>query len=536
MPAYGFLLAATSVIALVLFLPRDFETFIGSLQSAAYFTSNRFFAAQADYFAPSSHELPLLHTWSLAIEAQFYLLFPLLYLIPSKRWRATLMVLVAMALLGRSALKLNEGNHQAEYFALYGRIPEFLAGALAAMVPNTNLGARGVQSWRGGLGLMLILGSAFLLNEETAFPGVNALPLVLGAVMMICSPQGRVNAMLKHPVFLSVGNISYSLYLWHWPVLSFWRYWNGVYHIQLLPLVCLLIIILLLSFASYAWIEKPFRSRSGIGLSGWSLASAILAAVTVGAVVSKSHIAPPLPIEWSRYADPTTICHGQIVGDCVRGLQNAPREILLLGDSHAAQLNLAASAMGNAAKARIRVISASSCVPVEGFDVDRLPYWAQKPCRQAIEQANTYLSKADAVIVAGMWTYQVESPRFLSAFAAFLDQVHSRGLPVMVLGQIPKFEQNPLRVHRFAQVGLPTPEMIRDPALEKSNSVIRGLAHAHGEAFFVEVGTLRMFRNAPYLNGALIYHDSHHLNEVGAREFGNEVGPLVASWTYRVFR
>lgn len=131
-PAYVLMLAVTAVVMAVLLIPRDFEGFKESLYAAISFNSNNYFAGQNDYFAPDSHELPLLHTWSLAIEMQFYLILPIVLVIVPRNLLIFVLSAVAILLLGYTVYQLADGQRQTVYFSLGARIPEFLIGSLLA--------------------------------------------------------------------------------------------------------------------------------------------------------------------------------------------------------------------------------------------------------------------------------------------------------------------------------------------------------------------------------------------------------------------
>lgn len=142
-PAYFAMLVAVSLLAAVLFLPADLATYKEGLKQAAWFNGNHYFAGFGDYFAPANHEQPLLHTWSLAVEIQFYLLAPLLVLllpIKALKWlfAALLIPLTAVAEYRLRGL----GLHQATYYSLYARLPEFFAGGLLALYIYTAAGGQ----------------------------------------------------------------------------------------------------------------------------------------------------------------------------------------------------------------------------------------------------------------------------------------------------------------------------------------------------------------------------------------------------------
>ena len=134
-PAYLALLAVVTFCVAILLTPKDYVTYEKSLRAALYFGSNYFFANQSDYFAPAAPELPLLHTWSLAVEMQFYLLLPVLLRLIPRRFSGPFLTVVVVTLVAQSSYRLALGERQAEYFSMISRIPEFLIGSLIAIFP-----------------------------------------------------------------------------------------------------------------------------------------------------------------------------------------------------------------------------------------------------------------------------------------------------------------------------------------------------------------------------------------------------------------
>lgn len=133
-----------------------------------------------------------------------------------------------------------------------------------------------------------------------------------------------------------------------------------------------------------------------------------------------AHFTPePLPVEYTRYADPKTICHGQIVGDCLKGDLNSEKEVLVLGDSHAAMLNHFFDYLGKELGFKARIITASSCVTIPGFDYQRIAEWAHYDCISQIKAAQNNIKSNGDVILASMWNYHLESVAFKNSLSDF---------------------------------------------------------------------------------------------------------------------
>lgn len=526
-PAYLFLLASVAAAMAVLLIPRDFNTFFDSLKSAAYFSSNNYFSKQSDYFAPASHELPLLHTWSLAVEMQFYLFLPaLVVMVPTRFLKGTL-GLIAALLFMYSAILLANGEKQAVYFSLIARTPEFLVGAFLAASGNISgkSSYRNIKAW---IGFVLISLSFILISEKTTYPGFLALAPCIGTALLISASGSTINNFLASGPAAFVGAISYSLYLWHWPVLAGYRYYYEAYDLPAVVLLACAVLVAALSIASYVLIENPLRQVNG--RKGALKLAAFAAIAFLAVIISKTMnpmVTKPLPVEMTRYAARKDICHGQIVGKCLRGDLSATTEILLLGDSHAAQLNHFADEIGKALGVRIRVITASSCVPIEGFDAERIPEWARQPCESQIAVVKPYIESADAVLLAGMWQFHEPSERFMLALEKFMTATAKREQPLVVLAQIPMLTSNVQRMQRFNALGSSKSTHL-EGTWQKANWSVAKKVGGFPNATFLDLTSLPLFETPPLSNGELIYHDSHHLNEIGSKAYGEAASTKIS--------
>lgn len=532
-PAYYLVLAVVTLGAVLLLIPQDFGFFRDSLKSALIFNSNNYFSGFGDYFAPSSHELPLLHTWSLAIEMQFYLVLPILLI-----WLPRACLKYALPLLVAAAIAWSEYQirHQVSmYFSFLARSAEFGFGIwLASVGTALSLSKRWAEFASAGGALLLLTG--FLVTPAAHFPGVWVLLPCMGTLLIMAAPGARLNHVLSNPVLVGIGAISYSLYLWHWPVLAFIRYVTQQYALSAAWVVVYCLAAFALAGISYRYIEVPFRkkgSRHGLGLrrAAAVLTAAGLAGMVLRGGVLNAGVTGTLPLERTRYADAEKICHGQVVADCIRGERGKKPVALVIGDSHAAQLNLAFDELGQARGQSFQVVTGSSCVPIEGFDVERLPQWAQQACLEQIAYARPLIASADTIVLAAMWQYQTQSPAFMRALEKFLSVMQGQGTKVVVLGQVPMLEANVARMQRFAVLGLAEP--IRLVPMEHSEGMVRSLANRYDNTQFIDVSMFALLKHPPFYKAGVMYMDSHHLNEVGAYEYGQELGKVFLTLPQR---
>lgn len=261
-------------------LTDELKHFSKSLISVALFGSNVFFWRSSDYFARDSEQYPLLHTWSLSVEEQFYVLFPVLLLV-SWRFLVTkvIWIVIAVAIVSFFLSEWGWRNSPvANFFLLPGRAWELMAGSLLAF-GHERIALREkpmLAETAAGVGLLLIVGSIAAFDSTTPFPSAYALMPVTGAVLVIqyangCNVVGRL---LRSWPFVGVGLISYSAYLWHQPVLvALRRTMDSVHDLPLFVGVGVLLT-LVLATGSFYIVEKPFRrmkSRRVLWHAGLSL-------------------------------------------------------------------------------------------------------------------------------------------------------------------------------------------------------------------------------------------------------------------------
>ena len=288
-PALFAMLAATLVAGWFLLLPSDyFATFRAAL-GTVFFSSNIVFwkSMAAGYFAADAKLNPLLHTWSLAVEEQFYLFFPILLLACSRYARRHLVVIMSVcAVVTLVAASLLVRDHQVAVFFLSPfRAWELLAGVLLALNAVPGFSSRALREVVAGAGLLAIVASTFFYDTHTLFPGLAALAPVLGAAAIIHAGSGGstfVGRALQWRPVAYIGLISYSLYLWHWPLIVLTRFAIGMDSLG--PYVPVLLAgSLLLGSLSYHLIERPFRHTSGSPRSNVFVGAIAVAAVLVAA-------------------------------------------------------------------------------------------------------------------------------------------------------------------------------------------------------------------------------------------------------------
>lgn len=422
LPALFCVLLWTSVAGTLFLFPPELEYLGKGVAAATGFVANILFYSGSGYFAGTSEVIPLLHTWSLAVEEQFYLLFPLA-LAPLLRWRGGSRCLPALALVAAisfaSCLVLTRYERSAAFFLLPPRAWELLLGCLLALGAFPELRSQRLRELASAVGLAAILLAGGAFNRNVAFPGWAALLPCVGAALVIHGGAGGdtlVSRLLSSRGAVFIGLVSYSLYLWHWPIIVLYKSHAG-FALTDVERVWLGAMSLAVAALSWRYVEQPFRRRIFFPrrrpLFLVATAASATAAGIASLLVATGGLAARYPEQVRQLAnfryDPNgPFRSGQcfisrafsdtpwVSPDCLR-LDTARRNFLLVGDSHAAQYWAGLSAVFP--DINFLQVTASGCTPTLGTG-------GAPRCRSVLDQA--YLDflpnhRLDGVIIAAKW-------------------------------------------------------------------------------------------------------------------------------------
>jgi peptidoglycan/LPS O-acetylase OafA/YrhL len=379
-PALFAVLAFCMAVATILFLPRELQNFDQSLLATTFFVSNIYFYSTTGYFAAQPDSLPLLHTWSLSIEEQFYIVFPLLLSLAIGFGRRVWVWLIAALFLLSLAASIWVTNVDADaaFYLAPMRVWELMLGALLAARLLPRIEAQALRELLAIAGVALIAYAVFCFTPATPFPGSAALIPCLGAALVIYAGEDDGTSIAAKALSLwplvFVGLISYSLYLWHWPLLVFARYWT------ITPLsgwqsAAIVIASFVLAALSWRYVEQPFRGKRPAIPRRILLASAATA-MSVAVAFGLATASTGWPTRFSPeilaavHSDAHSVandrmratCKTQRCKDCVLGAP-APPTYAVWGDSHAAVLAPAIAAVAERHGTSVQLHLHTGCPP-----------------------------------------------------------------------------------------------------------------------------------------------------------------------------
>jgi peptidoglycan/LPS O-acetylase OafA/YrhL len=362
---------ATIPFAWAWMLPSEFHAYSKSLYTTAVSLSNFHFWDSSDYFAESTAFRPLLHTWSLAIEFQFYLIFPLLLLFFRQKSAVAISVIASASFL--LTFFFSRIDPDANFYLLPTRFWELSVGALVALF-HVRLSGRGAEL-ASLAGLLLIVASFFLIDGSHVYPSPWTLLPVLGTVALLAS-DGRTAAgrMLGVPPLVAIGLVSYSVYLWHQPIFAFTRIRFGE-DLSALSYLGLIGLTLVLSYFSWKWVENFFRrakaTRKAVITATLACFIPIILLAGLGDATDGLSAIRARTAEAAAIDDRTRVNHG-LAPACngqlpisKRCYTNDEPEIVVWGDSYA--MHLVPGIIASNPDVRLVQFTQSSCSPILGI-------------------------------------------------------------------------------------------------------------------------------------------------------------------------
>ena len=469
LPALLTVITATLLVFSMSLFPADYMEATKSAIAAIFSVSNIFFWHSIDYFAPASQEMPLLHTWSLGVEEQYYLIFPVLlfYLdkfFPEKR------VAIILATLGLLSLAFAEYASRAHpSFAFYwlpARFWEMALGGLLAYLPHRASSLK-ISNSLSIAGLLMIVATYTFYDDKTPFPGIAALLPCIGAALLIIARDGFISdKILGNAAMNAIGRMSYSLYLWHWPVLAFWR--TRFEEQTTIEAICALLVTFILAWLSWRFVETPFRNRAFLTrkqVFGFSIAAMLALTSAASFIVVKDGIPARFTDKVLAIAgaanDYKAVVYEQCIEPANRQDENcyfgdsAQKKVtaVIWGDSHAGANYPAIDAFAKEHHIRGIKFTKSSC---PGFTGDYEFKHSDAPCRDFNKRVLEFIiadKNIRHVFFAGRWAPVIDTLSFegtrdnalYKALSHTAEQLRHKGKQSYFIASEPEFEFNPPR-------------------------------------------------------------------------------------------
>ncbi|HCW0081285.1 TPA: acyltransferase, partial [Klebsiella pneumoniae] len=448
-PALVFVIAFI-IVASPFFLPPENYSFLPKeIIGTLLFISNIVSYLKSGYFSTDAEQRPLLHTWSLGIEEQFYIISPVILFIAFKylKEKTNLLLVILTIISFFMSVFLSQKHPTSSFYLLHTRYWELSFGSLAAVGVFQGSKKQIYREVLSLVGLLMILVAVFSFTPTTIFPSYNALLPVLGATLIILNAEHTtVGKLLSFRPLVFIGGISYSLYLWHWPIIVFA---NDKYFVDIkLTKEMIVILSVLIAWVSMKYIETPFRnkktySRKGIfkyftvsyfiiaccslaiwPLNGWSgrlspqKENILSFTKDISPVRNQCHFNDGVP-ETSQY--------------CILGQGNKIPHVFVWGDSHGAEIAYALSSLTPLVTATY-----SACPPAYAFNTESRP-----DCITHNKKVMNYLLNnkniKDVVLAANYNLYgsdkDIES--FVKGFEKTIELLTRSGKHVIVLDQVP---------------------------------------------------------------------------------------------------
>lgn len=575
LPAASVMSVFVMVAGSAMLLPREFKDLGASLVAYAAMASNVLFWRWDDYFAGQTRTWPLLHTWSLAVEEQFYLVFPWLVAVLSKRSRMVLggAFLTMFAASFWLSVWQSTNDARSAYYLLPSRSWELLAGALCALVPADRLMASSAFGLLGLASAACVLTPMAVYSEHTRFPGWAALVPVLGTVGLILVTSRASSfwrTLLATRALVWVGLVSYSLYLWHWPILSFARYpWSGMAGSCPLRVSALAgIASLLVAWLSYRFVETPGRAirlSDGATLLSWAGIGGVT--IACGLVVHRTAGLPQrLPenvvrlsqgmSDWqTRHKEtielPIAVVKSGVMPRVGRRDTDVPPDFALWGDSHADAL---VPAFDDAARERGLsgiVLTRGATPPLLGIRYTEPdpygPNWAFPDA--AIERIRR--ERPRCVVLAALWSdlmkYDLLVNDHLVTDAAAKEACVTESLNttltalfdagvehVWILEEVPSQRFNvPKQLALQALFGWQDSRAISEPEFRQKTApvaqIFKQFSSSRVATFDLAEVLKKISQDGLLIGEDCVYCDHSHISNTAARAIASHLGPIFAT-------
>jgi len=539
-PALVLVLTVSAFLGWWILLPQDMLRLGKQLLSSATFVANFYFWFQSGYFSPDAHSFPLLHLWSLGVEEQFYIVWPLVLLLLQRRPDRIFAAILVIAALSFFLNILSIDHNEANFYSPLTRAWELMLGAAVAWLVHrypTVVAARQTEPLRI-LGLLAILSAAFTFDSQMRYPGWLALVPTIGCALLVASPSTGVTSYLTatRPI-VATGRISYPLYLWHWPLLVFAESFKfGA--LTVLERGLVVAVSFIFAWLTYEWVERPIRFGSVGNAKIASLGAGMVAVAVVGvAIINAGGFEARFPVGIRALADVPALSREQRQHECFLELQRettfadscveAKRPLVLTwGDSTIAALMPGFRRRQQEVHFGLAQFNASGCPPQLSVDIPGNP--ACRGVNEVVLQ-KIALVHPDVVVMQSRGTIHPDDE--MRALERSFQALHELGVPrIVLLGPAPVWKRTLAgeALSFFIKHHAVMPQRYAKGVTNLwDDAKMQAFANGQGveyisiwDAVCNAEGCLTRLSEAP---ADLVIYDAHHFTELGAVFLVNKI-------------
>ncbi len=528
-PAFITVMALVSLIASTIFIYNDFNQLRKTIELATAFLSNFYLGLTQGYFDLSANENPVLHIWSLAVEEQYYLIFPLILILAYKKFREikvlfiiTLIlffILLATSFIPASFYK--EVLHQPNIYYLSNlRFPELLVGSLLAIYHNFSNKlqlSKQASNILAILSTLLLFSCLFLMNNDIAFiPGVTLiLPCIFTALIIHTTSQNNIIKLcLSNKAIVFIGKISYSLYLYHWIFIALAYYITGEKQINNQSIAIVTVLTIIFSVLSYYLIEQPIRKSKLNFKQSFLYIYFIPSLLLLGFNLYKRQI---MRVEQEHIEQESPISNEN----------HYPAKVIILGDSHSSHLEAFLNYVGNKEGWKADIFKDKfecSFIVNNKYQLDPncQSVWQKDSQYKAIFISAFYDLKMGGQPVPRFRPETFIEPDFKARFKETVKQLAMQK-PVYVFANNSSVSRSPLRGYLLENYGLEkylTP-IHRMGDIDASNKIIHDLVKDIPNVYWVDAQQY-LPKDSVMAEGKYLYGDQDHLTNFGAYYMAKE--------------
>ncbi|HHF3894241.1 TPA: acyltransferase family protein [Haemophilus influenzae] len=528
-PAFITVMALVSFVASAIFIYNDFNQLRKTIELATAFLSNFYLGLTQGYFDLSTNENPVLHIWSLAVEEQYYLIFPLILILAYKKFREIkvlfiITLILFFILLATSFIPANfykEVLHQPNIYYLSNlRFPELLVGSLLAIYHNLSASKQASKQASNVIAILstlLLFSCLFLMNNDIAFiPGITLiLPCIFTALIIHTTSQNNIIKLcLSNKAIVFIGKISYSLYLYHWIFIALAYYITGEKQINNQSIAVVTVLTIIFSVLSYYLIEQPIRKSKLNFKQSFLYIYFIPSLLLLGFNLYKRQI---MRVEQEHIEQESPISNEN----------HYPAKVIILGDSHSSHLEAFLNYVGNKEGWKADIFKDKfecSFIVNNKYQLDPncQSVWQKDSQYKAIFISAFYDLKMGGQPVPRFRPETFIEPDFKARFKETVKQLAMQK-PVYVFANNSSVSRSPLRGYLLENYGLEkylTP-IHRMGDIDASNKIIHDLIKDIPNVYWVDAQQY-LPKDSVMAEGKYLYGDQDHLTNFGAYYMAKE--------------